>query len=98
MYYPIIDIFFEVVEVDRFWIPIDSTFCKGSITLRHKPRYKLENMEDIKILIFINEKDTFEQVDKIYSETICKWCDINSAELSYMIEKEWESYIQSEGV
>jgi hypothetical protein len=94
--YPLFDVFFEVVDAKKLWIPIGSTFCKGSITIKHKD---VSLSKDIyELFLFIDERETIEEISSLYRRTICKWCGVNPAELLYIIDKEWEQYIQSEGV
>lgn len=94
--YPLFDLFFEVDGVKKLWIPIGSTFCKGSITLRHKDLSKSSDIYEI--FLYIDNRETIEEVSDRYRDNVCKWCGINPPELVYIIEKEWERNIQLEDV
>lgn len=98
MAYPIIDIFFEVIETKKFWVPVDSTFCKGSITLRGKEKLLRESIEDFELFLYIDDKESVREVRERFGNTVCKWTGLNASELVYIIEKEWELNTQSEDV
>lgn len=94
--YILFDMFFEVVDAKKMWIPIDSTFCKGSITLKHKDI--LKKHDTYELFLYLDEKESIDEISLKYRNNICKWSGINPSELLYIIEKEWEQYTQSEDV
>jgi len=94
--YPLFDIFFDVVSVRKLWIPVGSTFCKGSITIKHKDTLNMDDMYEI--FLYIDERETIEEISQRYKNNICRWCGVYPSELTYIIEKEWERNIQLEDV
>ena len=95
MYYPLVDIFFEVEKVRKLWIPVGGTFCKGSITLRHKEETLRTAGETFEVFLYIDDRETISELKERYGNNLCKWCGVNAYELHYIIEKEWEERLKS---
>tara|TARA_R110000803_G_scaffold129867_3_gene197151 strand:- start:6614 stop:6913 length:300 start_codon:yes stop_codon:yes gene_type:complete len=89
MYYPLFDVFFDVVSIESYWVPAGDTFCRGSIRLKPKPISTLT--EEVEVFFYLKEdKEEIDNLSSNFKNNLCKWCGINPYELHYIIEQEWK--------